>query len=98
VKLIYKPFGIIMGLLAGLVSKRIFDFIWARFDDAEAPKPTTREADWPKILGAAAVQGMVFKTTRAVVDRHGAKGFEALTGTWPGEKHPDPKGIDIGKK
>jgi Protein of unknown function (DUF4235) len=98
VKLIYKPFGIVMGLLAGLVSKRIFDFIWARFDDAEAPKPTTREANWPKILGAAAVQGMVFKTTRAVVDRQGARSFEFLTGTWPGEQRPDPKGIDIGKK
>lgn len=97
-KLVYKPFGIVMGLLAGLVSKKIFDFIWARFDDQEAPKPTTQEADWPKILGAAAVQGMVFKTTRAVVDRQGAKGFEFLTGTWPGDKRPDPKGVDIGKK
>ena len=90
---IYKPFGIIIGLLAGLVSKKIFDFIWARFDDSEAPKPTTEEAPWVKILAAAALQGLVFKTTRAVVDRNAAQGFAYLTGSWPGEKHPDPKGI-----
>lgn len=97
-KLIYKPFGIIMGLLAGLVSKKLFDFVWARFDDAEAPKPTTRDASWAKVLSAAAVQGLVFKTTRAVVDREGAKGFHYLTGTWPGPKQPDPKGLDITRK
>ena len=27
-KLIYKPFGIV-GILAGLLSKKIFEFIWA---------------------------------------------------------------------
>jgi len=89
---IYKPFGIIIGLLAGQVSKKIFDFIWARFDDEEAPKPTTREAAWPKILAAAAVQGVVFKLTRAVVDRNMAQGFSYLTGTWPGEERPGKKG------
>jgi hypothetical protein len=92
-KLIYKPFGIIMGLLAGLVSKKIFDFLWARFDDAEAPKPTTQEAPYAKVIAAAALQGVVFKTTRAIVDRQGAKGFNYLTGTWPGEKHPGKAGL-----
>ena len=28
--------------------------------------------------------------TRALVDRHGAKGWYYLTGAWPGEKRPDP--------
>ena len=89
-KLIYRPFGIIFGILAGLVSKRIFNFIWSRFDDEEAPKATTRDASLPKVLGAAAVQGMVFKSTRAAVDRYGARGFEYLTGTWPGPKEQEP--------
>ncbi len=88
-KLIYKPFGIIMGLLAGLVSKKIFNFVWGRFDDAEPPKPTTREASTAKVLSAAALQGIVFKTVRAAVDRQGAKGFAYATGTWPGPKQQD---------
>ena len=97
-KLLYKPFGLVFGLLAGLLSKKIFDFVWARFDDQEAPKATTKRASMPKVIGAAALQGMVFKGTRAAVDRYGARGFEYLTGSWPGEKDPDPAGLDIGKK
>lgn len=87
----YKPFGIMFGLIAGLLSKRVFDFVWSRFDEEEPPKPTTLEATWPKVLGAAAVQGMTFKVTRAFVDRTGANSFRWLTGVWPGEKTPDPK-------
>lgn len=85
-KLLYKPFGLIFSLLAAVVSKRIFNFVWSQFDDEEAPKATTQEAPLPKVLGAAALQGMVFKGTRAAVDRYGAKGFYNLTGTWPGPK------------
>src|SRR3954462_336888 len=88
-KLVYKPFGIVFGILAGLISKKIFDVVWGIFDKEEAPKPTTQEADWPKVLGAAAVQGVTFKVTRAAVDRAGAKGFYPLTGAWPGEKHQE---------
>jgi hypothetical protein len=92
-KAIYKPFGIIFGLLAGLIAKKIFDFLWARIDDEEAPKPTTELAPWPKVIGAAALQGVVFRTTRAVVDRQAAKGFAYLTGTWPGEKQQEKAGL-----
>ena len=43
-----------------------------------------------KVVAAAALQGVVFKSTRAVVDRYGAKGFTYLTGVWPGDKRPEP--------
>jgi hypothetical protein len=89
-KLIYKPFGIILGILGGLVGKRIFNFVWTKIDDEDPPKATTQEARWGKILAAAAVQGMIFKSTRVVIDRYGARGWYYLTGSWPGEKRPDP--------
>jgi hypothetical protein len=90
-KLIYKPFGITMGILAGILSKKIFDWIWSKFDEEEPPKPTTEMATLPKVLAAAAVQGVTFKVTRAAVDRAGAKGFAHLTGVWPGERNQDPE-------
>lgn len=83
-KLIYKPFGIVFGLLSGLVASKIFNAVWGVFDKEEPPKPTTRDTSWPKVIGAAAVQGVTFKVTRAVVDRSMAKGFAFLTGSWPG--------------
>lgn len=89
VTIIYKPIGIICGILAGLLSKRLFDFVWARVDEEEPPEATTEHAPLGKVLGAAAIQGVVFKTTRAAVDRYGAKGFHYITGIWPGEKEPE---------
>ena len=88
--LIYKPFGLILGVLAGLLGKRIFDFAWEKIDNEDPPKATTEEAPWVKVLGAAALQGVIFRTVRVVVNRYGAIGWTYLTGVWPGEKRPDP--------
>lgn len=90
-KLIYKPFGILLGILAGLAGKRLFNFAWSRIDDEDPPKATTEVAPWSKVLAAAALQGVIFRVTRVLVDRYGAKGFAYLTGVWPGERRPDPK-------
>jgi hypothetical protein len=89
-KVIYKPIGLIFGILSALVAKRIFNFAWTKLDDEDPPKGTTQYAPWAKVLGAAALQGVIFKTTRVVVDRYGAVGWNYLTGVWPGEKRPDP--------
>jgi hypothetical protein len=88
--LLYKPIGIVLGIVAGLLGKRVFDFVWTKIDDEDPPKPTTEETSWRKLLGAAAVQGVVFRVVRVTVDRYGALGWHYLTGIWPGEKRPDP--------
>ena len=86
---IYKPFGIFLSILAGLLGKRIFNFAWEKIDDEDPPKGTTQMAPWSKILAVAAIQGVIFRTTRVVVDRYGAIAWSYLTGVWPGEKRPD---------
>lgn len=90
-KLIYKPFGILFGILAGIVGRQLFSLLWSKIDAEDPPKPTTELAPWSKVLTAAAVQGMTFSVTKAVVDRAGAKGYASLTGVWPGERRPDPE-------
>jgi hypothetical protein len=87
--LIYKPFAILLGLVAGFLSRKIFDQVWGLIDEEEPPKPNTRRTTWPKVLAAAAVEGVTFKVTRAAVERAGAKGFSSLTGAWPGEEEPE---------
>jgi hypothetical protein len=88
--LIYKPFGIVLGILGGLLGKRVFDFVWTKVDDEEPPEATTRDVGWPRLLLTAAVQGVIFRTVRFTVDRYGAIGWNYLTGVWPGEEKPDP--------
>ncbi|MEA2391742.1 MAG: hypothetical protein QOK31_1851 [Solirubrobacteraceae bacterium] len=90
-KFLYKPFGIIFGILAGVLSKKLFEQLWGLIDEEEPPEATTKQTSWPKVLGAAAVEGVTFKVTRAAVDRAGARGFEQLTGAWPGQQAPEPE-------
>ena len=87
--LLYKPFGLVLGIIGGLLGKRVFDFVWEKVDDQEPPEPTTQETSWRRLLAAAAVQGMIFRTVRFAIDRWGAIGWHYLTGNWPGEKRPD---------
>jgi len=88
-RLIYKPFGLLVGIVGGLLARRLFAALWGALDEAEPPKPTTERASWPRVLGAAALEGATFAATRAAVDRAGASSFRHLFGVWPGEREPD---------
>jgi len=88
-KLLYKPFGIVFGILSGLISRRLFEALWGLIDDEKPPTATTLRTTWPKVLIAAALEAVAFKVTRAVVDRVGAQWFSRLTGSWPGDLEPE---------
>lgn len=88
-KILYKPFGAIVGIAAAILARQVFNEVWGHIDDRKPPKATTEETTWPQVLGAAAFQGATFAVTKAVVKRSGAKGFHRLTGIWPGEKRPE---------
>jgi hypothetical protein len=88
--LIYKPLGIVMSIIGGIVGRKVFDFILTKVDDEEPPKATTLETSWAKVIAVSALQGVIFRIARVVVARYGAIGWNYLTGTWPGETRPDP--------
>ena len=88
---VFTPIGIVLGLASGQLAKKIFDFIWSKFDDEEAPHPKHREIPFVKMLFALLVQGAVFRVVRGLAD-HGARhGWRRLTGQWPGEERPEPE-------
>ena len=89
-KLLFTPFSIVAGLLAGMLGKKLFEQIWGLIDDQEPPESEHREATWGKVIAAAALQGAIFQVTRVIGNRNGAQGWAYLTGSWPGEKRPDP--------
>jgi hypothetical protein len=85
-KLIYKPLGIGVSVLGGIVAGAVFKQVWKLVaGEEEAPKARESEYGWREILPAAAAQGAVFGLVKAVVDRGGAEGFRRLTGVWPGD-------------
>ena len=86
VKVLYKPISLLVSALGGLLAGVIFKKIWqlAAHED-EAPQATDAARSWPEVLLAAALQGAVFATVKAVLDRGAAAGTRKLTGTWPGD-------------
>lgn len=90
-KLLFIPISIGGGLVAGALSKKLFDVVWGLVDDEEPPAPEHRDVSWPRLVTALAVQGAIFRVTRGAVERGTRRGFFALTGSWPGEKRPEPK-------
>lgn len=85
-KLIYKPFAILVGILAGILSKKVFARVWEAIAEEDPRDPDDRDASWGEVIAAAAISGAVIKVVQALVRRGGAKGFERATGYWPGDE------------
>jgi hypothetical protein len=88
---VYLPVGIVLSLLAGQISKKLFDLIWGQVEDQEAPRPKHREINLPKLTLALLIEGALFRLVRGVVDHYARRGFAGLTGSWPGEERPEPE-------
>jgi membrane-associated protease RseP (regulator of RpoE activity) len=93
VKLLYKPVGLVAGILAGMVAGVVFKRAWSLVGGDEGkPNPTDKERGWVEVVSAAALQGAVLGGVKAAVDRASAQGYEAVTGVWPGKtQEPDEK-------
>ncbi len=90
IKVVYKPFALIVSVLGGLVGSVLFTRVWrAIAHEEDTPDPLDRERGWGEILASAALQGAVFAGVKAAMDRAGAVGFAHATGTWPGKSRAE---------
>jgi hypothetical protein len=89
-KILFLPFSITAGLIAGLASKKIFDGIWRLVDDEEAPEAEHKEISLAKLGLALVIEGAIFRAVRGLVDHGARRGFYNLTGSWPGDEAPEP--------
>ncbi len=88
-KLLYKPFAIIAGIVAARLGRKAFKQLWGKFDEQDPPDPATEEAAAGKIIAAAALEAATMAAVAAAVDRAGARAFHHLFGIWPGKKQED---------
>jgi uncharacterized membrane protein YeaQ/YmgE (transglycosylase-associated protein family) len=87
-KILYKPFGIIAGMIGARLARSLFKSIWGTIDTAAPPRASTEYTTLPKVVGAAVVEAATTAATRATVERAGLKWFHFTTGIWAGEKLP----------
>jgi Protein of unknown function (DUF4235) len=90
-KLIFTPISIVLGLIAGLLGKKIFEQVLGLVDEEEPPKPEHREFSWPKLVTALIVEGAIFRLVKGLVDHGTRTSFAKVTGKWPGKEAPEPE-------
>jgi hypothetical protein len=86
VKLLYKPVGILVSILGGMLAGEAFRRIWSfAGSDGELPKAKDRSRGFTEVVVGAALHGAIFGGIKAFADRAGATGYERATGVWPGK-------------
>lgn len=87
-RLFYKPFGLIAGLISARIGRKLFQSVWSKIDERPPPPPTSGGASLGKVVGAAALEAATMASARAAVDRASAKTFHYLIGVWPSDTPP----------
>jgi hypothetical protein len=83
--LLFRPVGLVAGLIAGIVARKVFDKGWSSFSQTEPPSPEEESISVKRLVLALLLEGAVFSLIRGLVD-HGARvAFRRYTGAWPGE-------------
>lgn len=84
-KLIFRPVGIVAGVLAGLVGKKLFQRLWRLIDDEQPPKPEQRPVTIGKLALALTLEGALFRLVKGLAEHGSREAFSRLTGSWPGQ-------------
>jgi hypothetical protein len=86
VKLLYKPLGALVGMIATAVAVRVWRKLWHVVTQGNTPpRATNRDNSWTEIVLSSALRGAVIAVVRAVIKRSGATAYRNVTGTWPGK-------------
>jgi Protein of unknown function (DUF4235) len=81
-KLGYKPIGLILGMVGGLLAGKVFGIIWKKIsNEDETPQPLSDDYTTREVLLAATLQGAVFGLIKTAVDRYGMKGVRRFLDT-----------------
>jgi hypothetical protein len=89
-RLLYKPFGIIAGLIASQLGRKAFKSIWKKIDEEPLPRPGSGQGSVTKVVGGRALEAGVMAASAAAVDRMFAIAFHYFIGIWP-KKPPKPE-------
>jgi hypothetical protein len=84
--LLYRLMSLGLSVVSGMLAGALFKGMWkliAREEDA--PDATDMQRSWKEVLPAAALQGAVFATVKAAVERGAVQGGRKVAGSKPGD-------------
>ena len=84
--LLYRLMSLGLSVVSGMLAGALFKGMWkliAREEDA--PDATDMQRSWKEVLLAAALQGAVFATVKAAVERGAVHGGRKVAGSKPGD-------------
>jgi hypothetical protein len=93
-KVLYKPFEIVAGVIGNWIGENTFRTIWARIDSGAPPRPGTEDAPLSRVVAATALEAATRSAVAAAVDWAGMRWFHFVTGIWPGDKHDEEPGAE----
>jgi len=82
--LLFRPVGIIAGIIAGILARKIFDASWRLIDGDQPPEAGERYISTGKLVLSLVLEGAIFALVKGLVDRGARKAFANYTGAWPG--------------
>jgi hypothetical protein len=91
-KIAFKPVVFMLGLAASAVSAAAFRQLWKQISGNDRlPDAHDPGYDWVEVVLAAALQGAIFASVKAAVDRASAVGVGRMTGDWP--RNPQARAV-----
>jgi hypothetical protein len=82
-KLLYKPFGIIAGIVGARAGKQAFAAIWSRLSTEPKPAPGEPDVSLTRVVTAAALEAATLAAVSAAVKVLSARIFHHIIGAWP---------------
>jgi hypothetical protein len=84
-KLLYRLVSLGLSVVSGLLAGAMFKGVWKLIaHEEDAPDATDPQRSWKEVLPAAALQGAIFATVKAAVERGAVQGGRKMAGSEPG--------------
>ena len=83
--MLYRLMSLALSVVSGMLAGALFKGLWkliAREEDA--PDATDLQRSWKEVLPAAALQGAIFATVKAAVERGAIQGGRKVAGSKQG--------------
>ena len=72
-------------LVAGILGQNLAAKLWSQVFGEDPPDTAQQDVPWAALLGAAVIEGTMYKLLRMLADRGLRKAVFGMSGNWPGE-------------